>query len=360
MLPSWVEKAAALPVAFAQVREDPLLDVWVVDQSRGEVRVIMIASGGCTAARLAAHPKVAWLHLVDPNLAQIALSRLKLRLLATRGPAERMALLGRSPLPADARRASLAADLGALGLEADALGPPDLVAEQGPDQVGRYERLFAALRTSLEDQAPSIEALLASGDVLEQQRGIAPEAVLSRRIHEALEDVMGVANLSRLFGDDAIANRAEPFASHFGRRIRHVLGRLPASSNPYLHQMLRGRDPEGSTTPWLIEPIPARMPTLSWSHASMAHALAASPASFDVVHLSNILDWLSPEAARETLALAHQALRPGGWTIVRQLNSTLDVRALGPAFDWRRAEADALLARDRSFFYRELHLGRRT
>ena len=34
----------------------------------------------------------------------------------------------------------------------------------------------------------------------------------------------------------------------------------------------------------------------------MAEALKSSPNSFDFVHLSNILDWLSPEEARATLS----------------------------------------------------------
>jgi len=91
----------------------------------------------------------------------------------------------------------------------------------------------------------------------------------------------------------------------------------------------------------------------------MTEALTAAPAAFDFVHLSNILDWLVPEKARTTLELAWQALRPGGWTLIRQLNSTLDIPGLGRRFDWLTPEAKGLHARDRSFFYRALHLGRK-
>jgi S-adenosylmethionine-diacylglycerol 3-amino-3-carboxypropyl transferase len=52
-------------------------------------------------------------------------------------------------------------------------------------------------------------------------------------------------------------------------------------------------------------------------------------------------------------------LRPGGWTLIRQLNSTLDVPSLGERFDWLAGPAAELLRRDRSFFYRKLHLGRK-
>jgi S-adenosylmethionine-diacylglycerol 3-amino-3-carboxypropyl transferase len=83
------------------------------------------------------------------------------------------------------------------------------------------------------------------------------------------------------------------------------------------------------------------------------------PAAFDFVHLSNILDWLPPEEARVLLDLAAAALRPGGWVLIRQLNSTVDIRASGGGFTWLSEPAAALHARDRSFFYHALHLGRR-
>jgi S-adenosylmethionine-diacylglycerol 3-amino-3-carboxypropyl transferase len=56
---SWVLEAARRPVAFAQVREDAALDQWVVEQLDAGAEVIMVASGGCSAAALATMPKVA-------------------------------------------------------------------------------------------------------------------------------------------------------------------------------------------------------------------------------------------------------------------------------------------------------------
>ena len=80
-LASWMESTAGLPLGFAQVREDALQDRWIVDSLAPDARVLMIASGGCTAALLATRPNVAQLHLVDANPAQLALAQLKLRLL---------------------------------------------------------------------------------------------------------------------------------------------------------------------------------------------------------------------------------------------------------------------------------------
>src|SRR5262245_7051936 len=97
-LPPWVEEAATLPIAFAQVREDPRIDRHVVEQLGTAARICMIASGGCTAAVLATLPNVAAIHLVDPNPAQLALTRLKLRLLETSEPDYRLRLLGHGPM----------------------------------------------------------------------------------------------------------------------------------------------------------------------------------------------------------------------------------------------------------------------
>src|SRR5262245_22217730 len=132
-LPPWVSQAAQLPVAFAQVREDPLLDAWVVERLPPAARIIMIASGGCTLAYLIARTRATRIDVVDPNPAQIALARLKLHLLQNADNAGRLALLGHAGMPPDRREQQLRAALDTLGLPADALGPPRVVDAEGPD-----------------------------------------------------------------------------------------------------------------------------------------------------------------------------------------------------------------------------------
>jgi S-adenosylmethionine-diacylglycerol 3-amino-3-carboxypropyl transferase len=358
-LSPWAERVAALPVAFAQVREDALLDLRLAARAGPSARVLMVASGGCTAAALASAPQVGSLHVVDPNPAQIALTRLKLRLLQTCGPDDRLALLGHTPLAAPRRAAGLASHLRALDLAPEVLGPPEFVAQVGPDHAGRYERLFVELREALADQRDDLDAVLGLRDVAEQARRVAPDTGLGRALDEACDRVLSLDNLTRLFGAAATANRVEPFARHFARRTRHVLATLPAASNPYLWQMWTGRFPAAYRSPWLTAAAPQRFPELRWTTAAMDTALRAAPGGqVDLVHLSNILDWLDPASARRTLDLAWTALRPGGWVIIRQLNSAIDVRALGSAFAWDPAAAE-LHAADRSFFYRDLHVGRK-
>jgi S-adenosylmethionine-diacylglycerol 3-amino-3-carboxypropyl transferase len=358
-VPSWVAEAAALPLAFAQVREDPRIDRRVVDEIGPGARVLMVASGGCSAAVLATVPTVPAIHLVDPNPAQLALTRLKLRLLQTAAPAERLTLLGHAEMPTDARRSRLTAELAALGLPADILGPPEVLGS-GPDFAGRYERCFAAIQRELDTHRDELDALLRLADPGEQARRVAPDTDLGRRIDAVFDSVLSLPNLVALFGQGATRNPSEPFSRHFARRLRRVLATLPAATNPYLWQMLRGRYPEGHPADWFTLAAPPHLPEIAWQQALMIHALRNTPpASFDLVHLSNILDWLTPDEATATLDLAAQVLRHGGWVLVRQLNSILDIPSSGPMFEWDDFTAADLHARDRSFFYRALHLGRK-
>jgi S-adenosylmethionine-diacylglycerol 3-amino-3-carboxypropyl transferase len=359
MTPTWVTEAAALPLGFAQVREDPAIDLAIVDAAGEDVRVVMVASGGCTAAALAASPRVSWIHLVDPNPAQIALSRLKLRLLETAEPSERLTLLGHAPAESGDRRKSLETSLDALGASPNIFGPPDFVAELGPDHAGRYERLFAQLRCELSLHSDALEALLRLRDPVEQARRVAADTRLGAALEAAFDCVMALPNLVALFGEGATRNPREPFSSHFIRRTRWVLANQPAAGNPFLAQMLLGRFAPGAEHTWLCVASPARLPSVTWAVGPMVEALAASPETFDVVHLSNILDWLSPQAAQATLDLARTALRPGGWVIIRQLNSTLDIPDLGEGFHWRSEVSERLRDGDRSFFYRAIHVGKR-
>ncbi len=359
-LAPWVQAGADLPVAFAQVREDALLDQRVVERLGAQARVMMIASGGCTAAALAASPHVSSLHLVDPNPAQLALTRLKLRLLQSASRPERLAILGHAAMGAADRKARLAEELQSLDLPADILGPPEFVAKVGPDHAGRYERVFVQLREALGAHSSALGAVLRLRDPAEQASRVAPSTALGRALDGSFDEVLALPNLVRLFGAGATKNPAEPFSRHFARRTRHVLARLPAADNPFLWQMLGGHFPDGVVSPWLSAPLPAKIPAVTWTIAFMNEALgAAEPETFDFVHLSNILDWLTPAEAGATLARACSALRPGGRVLIRQLNSTLDISALGAPFAWEDAEAKVLHAADRSFFYRRLHLGRK-
>lgn len=356
--PPWWREASSLPLAFAQVREDPHLDRTLLEETTPEARVLLVASGGCTACYLAACPQVAALHVVDPNPAQLALTRLKLHLLQSAEPEDRLALLGHRPLAATVRHQQLAGLLDQLDLPPEVFGPPDRVRRWGPDYAGRYERLFAALATELAPHQEAIAAVLSLSDPAEQQRRTHPGTPLGARIDAAIGDVMSLPNLIALFGEEATNNPVQSFASHFCHQLHQVLETMPAARNPYLWQMLKGCYPPGGGAPWLTLRPMARLPAIEVIQGTMAEALRNTRARYQLIHLSNILDWLTPAKAADTLNLVAQRLAPGGRVVIRKLNSSLDIPRLGPQFVWENERARTLLARDASFFYRALHVGR--
>jgi len=354
----WADEGSRSPVAFSQVREDPGIDCSVLAELVPNARVFMIASGGDTAALIAASGMVEHLHLVDFNPAQLALTRLKFLLLRDYSSHERLEILGHLPIPAEVRAGRLREIFEKLGLAEDAIGPFELVSRLGPDHSGRYELLFQQLRECLAEQHEEIADVLALENLQEQARRGAPDTALGKSMDAAFHTTMRLENLVCLFGREATQNAQRPFSEHFADRTRHALATLPARKNPFLAQLLAGRFPNGATYDWLEARPPKRWPETTFTHSTAVAALRSLPEdSMDFVHLSNILDWLSPDAATETLSLAWNALRPGGLVVIRQLNSTVEIRGCEPRFHWRERQADKLHSQDRSFFYRALFIG---
>ncbi len=349
----WAVEAAAWPLAFAQVREDPRLDMELARRLPEGGRIVMIASGGDTAACLGRLPLE--IHLVDMNPAQLALSRLKWRL-ASGVPSERAAaLLGHSGMDTGERAGGLAELLETLGLEENVFGAMGGVAELGPDHCGRYEITFAELRARLLPWREAIEGMLACPVPVADF----DDWPLAGALDAAFAEVMSLPNLVQLFGQEATRNPLRPFAEHFAARTREVITRQSPQANPFLRQILAGDFHPGFRYDWLQEShdLPAQA---HWHQGKMRDLLESMPAeTAALVHLSNILDWLSPEDGQATLLAARRVLKPGGRVIVRQLNSSLDIPVLDSGLLWDAALGRAMERRDRSYFYPQIHVGTR-
>jgi len=349
---------ATLPLTFAQVREDPRLDLEVTRRFDRPASVVMIASGGETAVCLG-RLVLNRLTVVDLNAAQLALTRLKWHLAQNHPPHESMALLGHTQMQPEERQARLGELLPRLALNESVFGPPDQIAALGPDRTGRYELLFAELRRVLAPHTEAVTQLLNTRRPAEAIPWVARGTALGDALDMALEEVMSLANLECLFGREATRNPRQPFSKHFAQRIRQALGTMPAATNPFLWQLLAGTFAPAIRYDWLDGTgVPIGMP--DFHLGKMHEALAAMDAeSVDLVHLSNILDWLPTDEAITCLHHAERVLRSGGCVILRQLNSTLDIPSLPCQLQWDEAWGRELHAKDRSFFYTAIHVGRK-
>lgn len=350
---SWVNTACQFPVGFAQVREDPLLDVQVIEHlNRPQTKVLMIASGGCTAALLATHPLVNELTVVDPNLSQLGLTQLKLHLLEHCSIEERLSILGHQQMPVQDRREWIARHLNLLGLPADTLGDLDKVAESGLDYSGRYEYLFLQLQHEIRHFEPEISAVLSNSN-----------STISENLKDALnasfKKVMTLDNLVALYGEGATQNPAMPFWEHFFLQTMNALNCPLAKNNPFLSQLLLGQFNQ-QPYEWLTKPKQTISKKLKFLNNTLSETLDMANDSFDFIHLSNALDWLNPQEAKSMLRSVANKLNSGGMLILRQLNSTLDIPSLGSnQIEWQVQDGADYLHQDRSFFYKRLLVGKK-
>ena len=326
MISDWVHVAKKLSVYFAQVREDALIDLHVLQQyAKPNASIMMVASGGCTACFLSQHAN---LYVIDPNPSQLELTRLKLGLL---NDPHRLELLGHKTMESHVRKK----ELQRYACNFDLLGGIDLISELGLDYIGRFEMLFQALRNHL-------------------------KSYRKRDLEDAFEEVMSLSNLIELFGEKATANRVQPFFSHFAEKTYAYVSTPNARFSPYLAQVLAGKFFDQNYTPWLLVQNHSSQEVskeVSYYCGTMQEALQNYDTQFDMIHLSNIVDWLSIKEAQELLTLAYAALKKGGALVLRQLNSNLDIPNLCQKFSWNLPLSKKLHTLDRSFLYRNLYIG---
>jgi S-adenosylmethionine-diacylglycerol 3-amino-3-carboxypropyl transferase len=246
-----------------------------------------------------------------------------------------------------------------LGLPQDSLGPESIVADLGPDYCGRYEVAFTELRRLLLPQKHEISQFLRETHAATASSMIAAGTETGIALESAFASAFRLENLIALFGEGATRNPRRPFHEHFVKQLRDITVRKAPSENPWIWQLLAGKFPPATPVDWLSESTPISTKP-EYLQSSMIEALANTrERSMDFIHLSNILDWLSPKEAHVTLAATHRALRPGGFVLIRQLNSSLDIPSLFPDLTWDLQEGRRLQLRDRSFFYPEILLASR-
>lgn len=346
-----LEFAKSFPILFSQVREDPRLDLNVIFSiPNNNINVLMIGSGGCTLGSLAYHAfKIGSIDVVDANLAQLDLCRLKLAL-ASHSPQNRAAILGH--LPMQDRKSHLLTLFKQLNISLNIFGDFDIVSEYGPDYVGRYEWLFRAFssdfqKTQLGIQLPKISSF-------EEQQAVINQDV--SEITSLFNEHFSLDTLVGLFGKEAVQNRAKPYSLHFYNRFIWSLQHQFIHQNPFFYQFAYLAYPKLAQTDFLSLP-PFRPKHITLHHCTMFdHLVSCASNSYDFIHLSNILDWLDAESRQKVLKETSRVLKPCGKVLIRQLNSTMTIENTSQISFKTIPEAD-LIKNDLSFFYPKTYIG---
>jgi S-adenosylmethionine-diacylglycerol 3-amino-3-carboxypropyl transferase len=308
-------------IKFAVVREDPDVEHALCLHTKAE-RVLVVASGGCTALTLKYRIPGLVVTAFDFSEAQLAHLR-------------------------DKQVAVANGDLRSLSVGDDAV--------DALNQRGEFESLFRTLRRFLEEFVAPRESIARYFDadtsaaerraLVEQWRGSRYWPVaFSLAFHDAL--------LNTMFGP-AATQHAEPgsYPGYFQRAFERGLLRDDGAGNPFLAHVLLGMYLPGHPPDYVRA---GRALDVDFMHGQLPDVPGLG--RYDLVSLSNVFDW-SDDALVERWGQTLRALRPGAAIVIRQLNNRRDLARLLPGFEWDAPLGDDLLSRDRSLFYERILVG---
>ncbi len=348
------------PLQFAQVREDPLIDLDVVRRSPGPDRhVMLVASAGCTALSLLVEPSIRTLEAVDLNPTQIALCRLKAAAVACLETDGLWAFLGVVPgQPLDhwpqVARELPAADRALWETHREWL-------RMGVLRAGNYERLFDLWRRHLHHfvASPALcRDLFAAGDPAEQQAVFA-------RFNQAFWPVgftlaFHADLLHAMFGPKATQHATGPYDRYFETVFTRAITAMPVKGNYFLSQLLLDAylPDQADGLPLYLQPqhltaVRRGLGKIQWRTGTFPEVLKdRTGPPLSVLQLSNILDWCDTDEGTAIAEAVGPHLAPQARLLVRQLNN--DAPLPLPLRDRVRSDNDLdahWQATERSFFY---------
>ncbi|MFB2970736.1 DUF3419 family protein [Aerosakkonema sp. BLCC-F183] len=348
-------------IAFSQVREDPTIELRVIEHLAAKqghpLRVLLIASGGCTALSLLSSSAVAQVEAVDLNPAQLHLVELRRQALLYLSLDNQLKLIGADLTATEDDRISIYAQLRSQLPETTRVFWDARIAQIGfgVNRVGRFEQLFREL--SAHFAADGIDALTS------------PEnAIAHPRWRTIFETVFERGKLARTFGEAAVNYSMErSFGEHFADMFAIALQRFVAKGNYFLTQVWGDRYADGvDGVPLYLQPsVQAKIRSLGTNRLRLHQGAfvevmpqLAKENKFDLIQFSNISDWMPLSDLHAMLTSAVSCLQPGGMLIGRRLNGDLDLAAvMGDFVLVDRQFSAELLTSDRSFFYREVVVG---
>ncbi|MDQ6829527.1 MAG: BtaA family protein [Gemmatimonadota bacterium] len=355
---------------FAQVREDPRLEIQALIRPDGSNRIAVVASGGCTALSLLAAGATEIL-CIDLNTTQNHLVDLKLAAVTALGARDAIVFLGNSAGPPERR-------LHTYGELRPLLSPaardywdrhPDAIAS-GVNASGVTERFLAIVAYALRHLVIGgrrVDRLLQCDDVSEQ-RALFEREWRGWRWSALFALLCNRAAIRRTYDPSFFRNASRgSFAAHFRELAERTLTELPLADNYFVHDILGGgypMDVENGVPPYLsgagARIVRGARDRITLVDGVMTDCLRARPAgSIDGFALSNIGEWLDDAAVDSLFAEVARTAAPGARLVFRNFVGWTEVPER-----WRhvviedREAGDALIRRDRSGVQRRIAICR--
>lgn len=313
--------ASAGRLFFAQVREDPLLEIEALAPA-SDSTIVVVSSGGCTALSLIACG-AGRVVSVDSNATQNHLVELKAQAVRSLEPGALLGFLGATSTSKGWRIADYRALRGSLSSDAARFWDSRTtmigkgVLNSGVSE--RFIRIVVHAMRLLVHPASRIDRLL-SCETLAEQRDLYENEWNTRRWKALFRILLSRRAFDRTY-DPAFFQNVEngDFAGHFYRLMEHALCEIPVASNYFLHHMLRGAYRSavvGGVPPYLDRAAHSgtreRLENLELVDSGYAEYLATcDDDSVDGFALSNICEWLDEAQIRNLFAQVVRVARPG-------------------------------------------------
>jgi len=311
---------------FAQVREDPLLEIEALRVARGGKHIV-VGSGGCTALsmlRAGADNVVA----VDMNPTQNHVTELKAIALAILDSGERTGFLGGQAMPGWLRMRryeSLRHHLSPAAVtywDANRRSIAHGVIRSGVSE--RFIGILSALVKTAIHPASRIEKLLSCSSIADQCR-LYDNEWNNRRWRALFRVLLNRWTMNRTYDPAFFSNvENESFSAHFHRLFERTIREVPVATNYFLHQMLTGSYPSvpRGLPPYLDEAA------VSWEHETFArleivdgsyeaYLSRCGASSVDGFALSNICEWLPATSVDALFSSVARVAKPGARVVFR-------------------------------------------
>ncbi len=303
-------------VKFGVVREDAELEQRLI-RDNGARRVLLVASGGCTALSILA---------ADAGLEVVAFDQ---------NPAQLEHVRAKAAVAAAGDRALL-----------DQL-----------NQAGEFDALFRTLRYMLETFVARDGALSRFFEAPAAERRALVDAWSTDRYWVGCFASCFCDGLLHAMFGPAATQHAEPgsYPGYFAGVFERGLRRPDAARNPFLQHVLLGGYRDGDEPTYMREGR-VRVPRLVLGGLGDVPELER----FDLYSLSNVFDWSDDDLVAAWANRLKRTAQRGSVVLLRQLNNTRDLRRyLTPEFAFDDALGRELQASDRSLFYNRIEVARR-
>lgn len=320
---------------FAQVREDPLLEIEALSPLAGK-KIAVISSGGCTALSLIA-AGAGRVTAIDLNRSQNHLVELKCAAVMTLAAADATAFLGGASAEKTWRREIYAALRPSLSTNARSYwdGHPRAI-RCGVIGFGVSERLLKVICGAVATLVHSRKrcAQLLNLKSLQEQAPFYRDVWNTWRWRLLFPVLCNRFVFNRAYDPGFFRYlREASFSGHFRNSAEHGLTAVPVRDNYFLHQMLTGfylASVENGLPPYLAPEAGARMRTaasgLELVDGSFTDYLkSCADSSVDGFSLSNICEWLTLQQIDALFSEILRTAAPGarlcfrnfvGWTEV--------------------------------------------